>query len=269
MTASEADYSRLLPIRDAVFPTFDADQKSAADAIVTALAPMLEGQRPEALIELGCGTAEILASVRDRLESGGLGPSTAIGVDCCAAEIALAKKSRIGCDFVEQRAESFMRSAARGDLRISPAQSVVMCVGHTTPHFRETEAFLDDLAKWHPALVLMDFHDGWDALVARFDRSDAEPLRQIKRRHDSPNGGVVIYALTTKSDPVEPDRVLRGIEAFSEKCSISVPFWTNQYRRSSDWYLTEMRRRGYALARRMAYQSGYGPMTAFLMSRVR
>jgi len=265
----EFDYSRLLPIREAVFPTFDTDQKAAATVIAAELAPKMEGCKAGAIIELGCGTAEILTSVRNELESAGLGPSKTVGVDCCAAEIAIARNSRVGCDFIEQRAESFMRSVARAEVHISPTKAVVMCIGHTIPHFRETEAFLDDLVKWQPSLVLMDFHDGWDAVVEHFANPDAEPLRQIKRRLNTSDGGVVTYTLTTKPDPADPDRVLRGIETFCESRSMSAPFWTSQFRKCSDWFLREMHRRGYVLVRRIAYQSGYGPMRAFLMSRLR
>ncbi|GFO81894.1 MAG: hypothetical protein A49_15210 [Methyloceanibacter sp.] len=264
----ECDYSRLLPIREAVFPTFDADQRAAAKAIAAGLAPKLEGCSVEAVIDLGCGTGEILALLRDQLASAGSGQITALGVDCCAAEIAIARNRYVGCEFIESRAEEFMSSIARSGIAHSAEHTVVMCVGHTIPHFRGTEALLDALAKWQPAFVLLDFHDGWDAVVEHFTGPDTEPLRQVKQQLKTPDGEVVTYTLTTKPDPAEPDRVLRGIEAFADGRPSLVPFWASQFLKCSGWYLTEMHRGGYVLARRIGYQSGYGRMNAFLMSRV-
>lgn len=264
--SAESDYSRLLPIRDEVFPTFDTDQQVAASAIASIIAPHIEKHGITAIVDLGCGTGEVLKGVRERIVAPTGRQIRSIGIDCCAAEISIARRSCAGCEFVVQGAEEYVRHLARDEAGIDPARTLVMCVGHSIPHFDQIDEFLDDLARWRPARILMDFHEGWDTIVRHFDGPNAGPVQQAKQSLRSSDGRTVAYVLTTKRNPADPERVLRGIEAIGNGAT-AASFWTTQCRRSSDWFLAEMGRRGYVLGHNMAYKGGYGPMNALLLSR--
>jgi hypothetical protein len=263
----DSDYAQLLPIRGDIFPTFAEDQEAAARAIFAGIARHVGKRKVEAIIELGCGTAEILDSIRRQLVASGGSQVRSVGVDCCSAEIALARKMRIECEFIDERAEEFVRSLAINPSGFTrTASTLLLCVGHTISHFHAMEQFLNDLARWRPGLVLLDFYGNWDTVIRQLHGPNAQPVQQLKQARHSSNGKPVTYALTTKRDPEDNDRVLRGIEALGGSNAVFSSFWTSQYRKCSGWFTTEMERRGYALAQSLSYSGGYGPMKGFLLS---
>jgi hypothetical protein len=263
---SESDYSRFLPIRMQVLPTFDEDQESAARAIFAAVIDHLKDKRITEVVDLGCGTAEILDNIRAKMEAMPLADVRYLGIDCCAEEIAIAKELHPQCSFTEQRAEDFAATRVSND-SINAAETLLMCVGHTVPHFQLMGLFLDGLARWQPALVFVDLYDEWDALVQQLDSPDAPPVQQLKQSYRSAEGNLVTHVLTTKRNPNRDDSVLRGIETFCDGKPMPVRFWTTQLRKSCDWFRTEIEKRGYVLERTLRYKAGYGPMRAFLLSR--
>jgi hypothetical protein len=267
MTDIDSDYSLLLPIRNVVFPAFDGNQKRAASAIVACVLQSRAARHINCVMELGCGTAEILDSVHTQLVSACGREMKCVGVDCCAAEIAIARELRPEYDFFEQRAEAFMKFVARGGSGIAPKSTLLMCVGHTMSHFHDTSRFLDDLTAWGPGLVLIDFYEEWDAVVRHFESPDMPPVRQLKQSYRSAGGTLMTHTLTTKRNPDDRDRVVRGIETSSDGQADPTGFWTTQFRRDSGWFLAEFERRGYTVEQTLAYSGGYGPMRGFLLSR--
>jgi hypothetical protein len=263
----ESNYSRLLPIRNDVFPTFDDDQESAACQIFAAVAGHLDEQKITDIVELGCGTAEILDGLRAKIEAMALHEVSCFGVDSCAEEIAIAKRLRPGCEFFEERAEDFVTARDRISGGIKSSNTLLMCVGHTIPHFQRMELFLDGVARWQPSLIFVDLYDEWDSLMRQLESPSAQPVQKVKRSYRSAEGRLVTHMLTTKQNPDDPDRVLRGIETFCDGKPTSTRFWTTQLRRSSDWFRIEIEKRGYSLDFALSYKGGYGPMRAFLFSR--
>jgi len=263
----DSDYSRLLPFRDAVFPTFDADQERAASIVSAAVLKSQAGQRIGGIIDLGCGTAEISGLVRrEMVKALGRGVKC-LGVDRSSAEIAVARELRTGCEFVEQRAEAFVKSLGEGQNSFSPHNTLVLCVGHTIPHFHEASEFLDNISMWRPTLLLIDFYENWDAVVQHFEAPGAAPLRQVKHSYRSSTGNLVTHTLTTKRHPEDPERIVRGIETSYDGKPGTADFWTTQLRRGSGWFLRTFMRHGYAVDRTLTYTGGYGPMQGFLLAR--
>lgn len=267
MRSNQSDYARLLPIRPEVFPNFNADQDVAASTIVRAVAHHLLNQPIDAIIDLGCGTGEILHTMRQQLLTLGSSAIRCVGVDCCAAELDVARKLWSACEFVEQTAEDFMSSIASADANaFRPQNTLVMSVGHTLPHFRNMITFLDNVAQWGAALVLIDFHHEWDDVVRHFQSQNPPPLRKAKQAYQSERESVT-YSHLTQTDPEDANRVLRGIETLRDGKPISNRFLTSQLRRSTDWFLAELVRRNYVVEMALSYHAGYGPMSGTLLSR--
>lgn len=260
-----SDYSALMRVRHMIFPTFDVDQKQAAREICEGVKAEIHARNIDCVIELGCGTAEVLDGVRRNVEESEHRAIKAIGVDCCGKEIEIANATYERCTFHEQRAEVFMKTLVRNRGRLESARSMMLCVGHTIPHFYDVPSFLDDVAEWRPGIVVVDWHDGWDHVVEHFGRANAQPMREAKRYPTKEHGSETVYTLTTKSNPDESERVLRGIEEIRDGQVLEVPIMTTQLRKPRSWFLAELEQRGFRLAKRIDYNSGYGKMNAVVV----
>lgn len=110
---SQSDYDRLLPFRSDLFPSFMSDQEKAAERIAVAI-ERCAGSGLDAIVDIGCGTGEILASVKRRWEARGGRPIRCIGVDCAEQEVSLSSMANLS---VERAADFFRQLITSSVLR--------------------------------------------------------------------------------------------------------------------------------------------------------
>jgi len=239
MTESETDYARLLPFRDALFPTFKTDQAIAASAIASSVLECVSNGGVTTVVDVGCGTGEILDTVRQHLVSKWGVDVTCVGVDCCSEEIGLAKEAYPRCQFVHAKVEDWIHAEAADrdvDRQVDWHRVALLCVGHTLPHFGNTEQVLEDIARLRPACIVADFHNQWDEVATQLSLTNALPIRKSKEGRPNADGTRNEFVLTTRRDNEDEDRVLRGIEMVTRDGPAPIGFWTSQLRRESQWF---------------------------------
>ena len=191
------------------------------------------------------------------------------GLDICAAEIEKARalsqdeQGNVVCQYKCVEAESLAYAA----LPVDWACTLLMCVGHTLPHFLKWHKFREAILRLKPRLILLDFYQSWDAVVERLQNDAMEVIREP--RHVTPDE--ITFLLSTCVDESQfadgGGAVLRrGIEKLSGGDIISTGVWTYQHHRASEWFRREVEECGYIRETAFQYLSGYGPMKAELLS---
>jgi hypothetical protein len=248
-------------IRDIVFPTFKDDQVAAGKEFFEHIKSLATTGAVTTIVDVGCGTGEVLDSVRRHMskEFKTLRLSF-LGIDCCKEEIAEARKTYRNCTFEVHVGESF--DTLEG---IDWDHALVMCTGHTLPHFQPFEAFFRAVNQRQPAFLLIDFYHSWDHAVQTV-RTDSRNVhrepRMITKKGDC-------YILTTKLDARDHTRVVRGIELLRATTrNFTMVFETNQALRSHKEIVGRLEADGYIPETTFRYDGGYGRMNASLFSRV-
>jgi SAM-dependent methyltransferase len=253
---SDNDYSKLLQYRDDLFPDFFPDQEKAAGEIAATIKEDVNKGAITTIIDLGCGTGEILASLSKRFAS-----VTCIGVDICAKEIELALGHEANCRFVCGKGEDPSVLRALGDN--SWNTTLLLCVGHTVPHFQSLDAFLAILCQFRPAFLFVDFYHGWDSAVEKM-RNPKRHQNELQEPKSYANERV--YFLTTKPSPGKKGYVCRGIEVLEDGKIDSKRFWTEQFLEGSDTIRDRIEKLDYVPESDVRYPAGYGSMRGFFFS---
>ena len=257
------DYAKLLTFRAELFPRFAQHQEIAAETILSLIDPMIRSQTVSTILDVGCGTGEILKSLATALSA--RAPRVQyVGIDHCRAEIDLAKRSE-GCEFHCLGVEELTSLEDVRRSKIDWSETVVLCVGHTLPHFTDLDAFLGILHSLHPAYLLIDFYHSWDETVRTFrNRPDVQCEREPRIVTD----GYETYLLTTTRQGY--DQVRRGIEKITPSKYPSVlenlGFWTEQRLLTTAEFEETIINLGYVQERSAEYRAGYGWMRAALFS---
>jgi SAM-dependent methyltransferase len=255
-----SDYAELLSIRSSLYPNFNHDQTATAEMLFAQIEDMLKAGSITSIVDLGCGTGEIIDRLRHLITTRVCDRRVrCIGIDCCKAEIDLAQRRR-NCEFRCEDAEDI---ALLVDL-VDWSRTLLLCVGHTLPHFQNAKRFFDGIKELSPAFMLVDFHHEWDDVVERLTEDPTREERDPKRIGEDGK----VYVLTTRcsSETGKAPLLLRGIEVWQDR-DIKSEFWTEQIPQTSKWFLRELEALGYIPERELRYEAGYGPMRAHLLSR--
>ncbi len=256
------EYARLLAFRNILFPDFDEDQKKAAKEIFIVIESHIRDGDIRRIIDVGCGTGEILDNLRKLVikeTSLKAGDIEFVGLDCCREEIDLATR-RMGCRFICAEGEKLRElDLGEGDW----TDTLVICVGHTITHFEDIEEFFGSIKALRPALILVDFYHKWDRIVEQLTEN---PTREdLAPQKIGPEGEV--YILTTRGTSQKEGRIERGIQVLSNNELKDKNFWTTQIRQTSTWFIRGFEALNYIPERTLEYDAGYGPMKAFLFSQ--
>lgn len=262
-------YGKFLEFRDDLFEEFHAQQQNAVGEVFTRIESHIEHDLIKFAVDLGCGTGEVLRCLRDTISRKLPGKTVRYyGLDICAAEINRARafshdeRGNVVCEYRCHEAETIANAA----LPVDWACTLLMCVGHTLPHFLRWSKFRESILRLKPKYLLIDFFHSWDTVVERLQRDPTLVIREP--RHVTPDR--LVYSLCTSVDDSQVSDcgravLKRGIEKQSDGEILSTGFWTYQHHCTSGWFLREVVECGYIPHTEILYQSGYGPMKAVLL----
>ena len=180
-------YGPLLALRGKVYPSFEADQKKAAASIYKRLHPLILSKQITTIIDWGCGTGEILSSIKGHIDDelslrkaedeAGSGSSKKpgqeedkiivyyIGLDEDANEIASAKARCPSITWQEGKAEEFLDYKTTDGNNVDWSRTCVICTGHTLPHFIDWNKIENILNTYSPKFFLFDLFHTFDEAI--------------------------------------------------------------------------------------------------------
>jgi len=250
-------YDALFEIRDILFKNFEKNQKNAADHILALFDKHIDNDNIETLVDIGCGTGEILMLLEEKY---GSSIGSYIGVDVSSKQIEFAvsnaKKKRSACNFICCALEELEDNFAFATINWS--KTVLLCTGHTLPHF-DQYLFQNFLKKHCPKYLFVDFYNNFDETLDNLLEPENECIVEPRTVVKSTS-----YALVTKTDPKADDRILRGIEKFSYGGGSEPVGITNQSRDKSSCHICRIKELGYLLEKSEEYTSAYGPIISYL-----
>ena len=262
-----SDYSALLDIRGTLFPEFVDHQNGAVEAIVDIVLGHLADEKVACILDVGCGTGEMLREIEQRLRSdkkyGDKLPKL-IGVDSCQRAITEARTGNHTCRFEQFSAEDLLDIEKRLDLgSMAWDKTLVMAVGHSLPHF-EWSAFLTFLIEKQPRFLLIDFYKNWNYAIEHLSHLPPDEAVEEPRQMTGDGSSYLLYTQSSGPEHVQRGIRLRTKTAYTHEQDL---FTTRQFARKTEWFLSELRGKDYVLEKTLEYTAGYGEMHGYFLAR--
>lgn len=216
--SGQEEYSDFLQLRYEVFPDFDAHQAKAIDSIFGLLRPFIKSGEIKTIVDVGCGTGEILVGLAEKFEQDPkLGAIDLIGLDSSEAELRIAGElcAPASVRFSKCEGSNVFFDDLTAELGFSPDPGIfskqiestaILCTGHTIFHF----PYLIDLferietGQQRPRLWVVDVYRTWDEAITKPEY--LEPRSVYER-----GGKKSVNILFTRPSGVRPGMVERGM----------------------------------------------------------
>ena len=279
-------------------PFFEERQTIATETLFDLLAPRVRSGDIHTIVDLGCGSGEILVGLAELFRTDRRGGGEAIrliGIDNDETSIVDARRrlnsteplpDGVSCTFElcatnqncldvfrrvfsESKYSGRRAEAATTNTTWPEAakETAVFCLGHTIFHL----PYLPDLLRrmvehreQRPRLWVMDVYHSWDLVLTSLSKGVG---RVDEPRHYG-DGGKVLYVLSTKwsddaTDKVERELISRRLDQADapQKPEVS----TQQFAWPTGKLIDEFAKAGYFVARDVPAVSGYGEMVRFVL----
>lgn len=261
-------YKILASKRKEIFPYFDSYQKEYAYFLTNLLEKYIEGNMIDTILDLGCGTGEILIYIYDKINEKYRDKELKyIGVNYCETEIEIAKK------LVGQNRKINIIRTKFDDIHTSKDipllnKAAVLCLGHTITHFLNVDDIITFLKSKRPLVFIHDLNKEWDDLLTKIGNGDiVETIRKPLNVKYNNGHDVILYNLLTTGIIVRRKKyVNRGIEELilkADKLERNLLFFTYQMKITSNEIIQNIKNSSYLLIEKYQYVSGYGPMIGY------
>lgn len=286
-------YADLAAQNYAMLPGFEGRQVEAAQEIFETLMPHIQKGALEVIVDLGCGSGEVLVDLARRLSDRRLHFGEAksiilVGLDPSADLIRKAKAdlakvklaTTVRCLFAEcedpssrphRQLDALLKSEGKVFSQASKAMAV-LCLGHTIFHLLYLTTLFEKLeadAPSRPLMFIVDVYHSWDSTMEQLRASDTGAVAEPRSFTENDNGEKVLNILFTRwaegSDRQEVERGLiqaRDIEIKGEELIV-----TRQLAWTSGEMLAAFVKARYLLIQKTASHSGYGEMNRFTFLR--
>jgi SAM-dependent methyltransferase len=286
-------YADLAAQNYAMLPGFDDRQVEAAQEIFETLMPHIQKGALEIIVDLGCGSGEVLVDLARRLSARRLNFGEAksillIGLDPSAALIRKADEdlqkvdlaSSVACLFARcddpstlplDQLDTLLRSQNKTFASTSERMAV-LCLGHTIFHL----LYLDDLfetldasAPIRPLMFIVDVYHSWDSTIEELRTSDKVAVAEPRSFIENGSGEKVLNVLFTRwAEASGRKEVERGlVQALDMDLRGEEVIVTRQLARTSGEMVAAFVKGRYLLAQKTASHSGYGEMNRFTFQR--
>ncbi len=283
MTGIRTEYSTLVGKRDIIFPDFQQLQKESALELYERLRADLEQARISCVIDIGCGTGEILFSLAQQIELSGHkfdNKITLVGLDVNKKSINAANKlagkdsqRRVSLAFFcvapdAMLLDEFEAIVRKQNRSVAYDEIAVICTGHTFFHLHYLPrlfAVLGADAGRRPKTWVIDVYDSLGKILKELPAGE-----HLERRSErNVLGQKVEYFLYTRQGPAGSHRLERGIYemAGGSNGGRREVISTSQL----DWSEEELERNfllvGYSLTKKGVVDTGYGKMSRLSFTR--
>jgi SAM-dependent methyltransferase len=204
-------YEKMFQLRNNLFPHFIDDQKRAAESIYNILHPIINAGKIDRIIDLGCGTGEIIQEMKLLVDSEASVPRTIsfIGIDCDNSEIQIAKgeAKRRGLSeilFLCDSAENFLDSIEENERDLST--TCLLMTGHTMPHF-DWLKFKKNVLQRKPKYLFYDLFHTFDRVLTELESKNIDQYVEEEKKFDSDNK--VLYV--TRTTKLSTEKINRAI----------------------------------------------------------
>jgi SAM-dependent methyltransferase len=284
MTGIRTEYSALVSKRDIIFPDFRRLQEKSALDVYDELRPALEQGRISCVIDVGCGTGEILCQLAQYIERGN--PILAkkidlIGFDVNRKSINAARRLAKSCGQTSidiafnciaphtTLLEEFETAMRRQGKAVAYDQVATICTGHTFFHLHYLPALfkaLRESIQKRPRIWLIDVYSSLDEILEGLGQGE-----HLERRSEHGDKRQKFeYLLYTRKGPEGSNRLERGL--------YEVPVGLNHSRRkvvstsqlawSESDLMENFASAGYAVSGKHQVDTGYGRMNRICFTRL-
>lgn len=286
-------YADLAAQNYAMLPGFGARQVEAGQEIFEILMPHIQKGALEVIVDLGCGSGEVLVDLARRLSERRLNVGEAnsillVGLDPSVdlirkanedlAKVKLATSVRCHfavCDDPSSlpltQFETLLKFEGKSFARASERMAV-LCLGHTIFHLLyldELFAALEADAPTRPLMFIVDVYHSWDSTIEELRTSDAGAVAEPRSFTENGNGEKVLNVLFTRwAEATERKVVERGlIQARDMDIRGEEVIVTRQLARTSVEMVAAFVGARYLFAQKTASHSGYGEVNRFTFLR--
>lgn len=253
--------------RDKINPNFMRHQEDVAKFLVEEIHNI--NRRGDAcqikyIIDIGCGTGEIIKYIKHNLFKDANKKEKidleCYGYDCSEYSIKMASIDLRGVNFKTISQDVYFDLEDLDNVEWD--KTLLLCLGHTLPHFVEIEKFLAKLNKYRPKFFMFDCHENWDMALNH--------VYQTHRTHFEPNyidNNGNTFALATTLMSGKQNLVKRGIAKNTNAPDGSWPDYkvpTVQLNKKSEDFIKDIEAQDYHKHTMTTYKSGYGFMNCYL-----
>ena len=281
MKSVSTQYTGLVRERGVIFPDFLRQQDETARDLYQTLSPLITAGSLNTIVDIGCGTGEILSSLAGFIERDRPHLDSKVflcGLDANRKSIVEARRlhadgarplTRLEFHISKHDALLFDEIGAW----IAPnenayAKMAVICSGHTFFHLQYLPLLFDHLRSSRaerPTMWIVDVYYCWDRILRQIQQGEHLEKRAERLK---PDGQKLEYVLFSRKSIENADRLERGLYELSTRAQRARReiISTVQWAWSETELIAQFATAGYSVTKRGMVESGYGRMIRIVFS---